>query len=415
MRRLPAGAAFPIMAMMKVKVRPEDFVVREEPLVAPRPAPDRFAVFALAKRQWDTFDLVSLLSRRLGVARADISYGGIKDRFGATEQLVSIRAAALRARGGGPKTVEERNFSLRPLGYMAEPVTAALIRGNHFTITLRDMPGAELAQARSRVDAVARWGVPNYYDEQRFGSARHGKGWVGKEIFLGRREQALRLYFEPSGHDESRVRRLKTCVTENWGKWDACLPLAFGEYRPMLEYLAANKRAFRRALLMIDRRLLLLMINAYQSFLFNEILSGVLVRLRARCPFPALRYRTRWGDLLLPESLPEELSGLLRGLELPVPGHDSVIADPLAAEAAAEVLQREGVALADLRVRQLPRMEVHGVTRSALALPERLEVLEEAGDDLYPGRAKLTLAFFLPRGCYATLVIKRLQATVKLE
>ncbi len=409
------------MAGMKVKVRPEDFVVREEPLVAPRPAPDRFAVFALAKRQWDTFDLVSLLSRRLGVARADISYGGIKDRFGATEQLVSIRAEALRARGdGSPRAVEDRNFSLRPLGYTADPITAAVIRGNHFTITLRDMADTELAQVRSRVSAVARWGVPNYYDEQRFGSARHGKGWIGKEIFLGRREQALRLYFEPSGHDESRVRRLKTCVTENWGRWEQCLALATGpgappEYRPILEYLALHGRAFRRALMMIDRRLLLLMINAYQSFLFNEILSKVLVRLRARSPFPALRYRTRWGELLFPESLPEELFALIRGLELPVPGYDSAISDPMAAEAAAEVLQREGITLADLRVRQLPRMEVHGVTRSALALPQRLEVLEEAGDDLYPGRAKLTLAFFLPRGCYATLVIKRLQATVKMD
>ncbi len=78
-------------------------------------------------------------------------------------------------------------------------------------------------------------------------------------------------------------------------------------------------------------------------------------------------------------------------------------------------LHREGITLADLRVRQLPRMEVHGVTRAALALPERLEVLEETGDDLYPGRSKLKFAFFLPRGCYATLVIKRLQATVRLE
>jgi tRNA pseudouridine13 synthase len=408
------------MREMKVKVRPEDFVVREEPLAAPRPAPDRFAVFALAKRQWDTFDLVSLLSRRLGVARSDISYGGIKDRFGATEQLVSVRAAALRGGSGGPLAVEERNFSLRPLGYAAEPVTAAAIRGNHFTITLRDMPQAERAQARSRLDAVARWGVPNYYDEQRFGSARHGKGWIGKEIFLGRREQALRLYFEPSGHDESRVRRLKTCVTENWGRWEQCLALATGRgapsgYGPILEYLAANRRAFRRALMMIDRRLLLLMINAYQSFLFNQILSGVLLRLRAKSAFPALRYRTRWGELLFPESLADELFALLRGLALPVPGYDSAIADPLAAEVAAEVLQREGITLADLRVRQLPRMEVHGVTRPALALPERFAVLEDAEDDLYPGRAKLTLAFFLPRGCYATLVVKRLQATVRLE
>jgi tRNA pseudouridine13 synthase len=398
---------------MKVKVRPEDFVVREEPLVVPRPRPDRFAVYTLAKREWDTFDLVALLSRRLGVQRADIAYGGIKDRFGATEQLVTVRAAALRGRA--PSALEERNFTLTPLGYVAEPMTAAAIRGNHFAVTLRDMSSDELGRALSRAESLGRWGVPNYYDEQRFGSARHGKGWIGKEIYLGRREEALRLYFEPSGHDESRVRRLKTCVVENWGRWEHCLPLALGEYKPIVEYLAANRRAFRKALMLIDRRLLLLMINAYQSHLFNEILSGVLRRLRAATPFPALRYKTRWGELLFPEALSEETHARLAALELPVPAYDSVIGDPLAAEATAEVLAAEQVTLADLRVRQLPRMDVHGITRAALLAPEGLRVVEQAPDELYPGRSRLSLAFFLPRGGYATLLIKRLQATVSAD
>jgi tRNA pseudouridine13 synthase len=398
---------------MKVKVRPEDFVVREVPLVVPGPRPDRFAVYSLAKREWDTFDLVALLSRRLGVPRADISYGGIKDRFGATQQLVTVRAAALRGRA--PVPVEERNFALTPLGYTAEPMTASAIRGNHFTVTLRDCSDDELRRARSRVESLGRWGVPNYYDEQRFGSARHGKGWIGREIYLGRREQALRLYFEPSGHDESRVRRLKTCVVENWGRWEQCLPLASGEYKPILEYLAANKRAFRKALMLIDRRLLLLMINAYQSHLFNEILSGVLRRLRAATPFPALRYKTRWGELLFPESLPEQTHARLAALELPVPAYDSVIEDPLAAEATAEVLASEAISLAEMRVRQLPRMDVRGITRGALLAPEDLRVVEQAADELYPGRSRITLAFFLPRGGYATLLIKRLQATVSAD
>ncbi len=164
---------------------------------------------------------------------------------------------------------------------------------------------------------------------------------------------------------------------------------------------------------MIDRRLLLLMINAYQSFLFNRILSGVLDRERAAGAFPALSYRTRWGDLLFPESLPDELFARLRSLDLPVPGYDTVIADGMVAEVASTVLEGEGIALADLRVRQLPRMEVRGVARGALLLPQRLKVLDDGDDELYPGRSKLTVAFFLPRGGYATLVIKRLQATVK--
>jgi tRNA pseudouridine13 synthase len=45
--------------------------------------------------------------------------------------------------------------------------------------------------------------------------------------------------------------------------------------------------------------------------------------------------------------------------------------------------------------------------RAALVWPAKLQH-QLAGDELYPGREKLTLAFELPRGSYATLVCKRI-------
>jgi tRNA pseudouridine13 synthase len=41
-------------------------------------------------------------------------------------------------------------------------------------------------------------------------------------------------------------------------------------------------------------------------------------------------------------------------------------------------------------------------------MPEDFSQSPPEPDDLYPGRQKTTLRFFLPRGAYATLVIKRL-------
>ncbi len=76
---------------MKIKVRPEDFVVQEQAEVELDPRPGPFAVFELSKRQWDSFDLLALLARRLGVERRDIRLAGLKDRFGDTAQLVSVR------------------------------------------------------------------------------------------------------------------------------------------------------------------------------------------------------------------------------------------------------------------------------------------------------------------------------------
>jgi tRNA pseudouridine13 synthase len=390
---------------MKIKVLPEDFIVREQSELTLSARRGRYAVYALSKRGWDTFDLLGYLAKRLRLAPRDLSVGGIKDRFGHTEQLLSVRAA-----GPLPPLLEERGFRLELRGYAGKPVTARVVAGNRFTITVRDIDPRLEERCLAAAEAVRLWGLPNYYDEQRFGSARHGRGFMGKELFLGHRERALRLYFTPSGHDDRRTRSLKSCLIERWGRWAECLDLAFGDYRRVLEYLSEHRGAFTRALGLLDRRYLLFVLNAYQSFLYNEILAGYLKRLAEAEGLILLARAWRWGSFLFYERLPEELAGRLREVELPVPGYDSEIPDPELRAIAEEVLEREGIVLSDLKARQLSRIEVHGVQRRMIVLPGDLQVSGVGPDELYPGRRRLTLEFSLPRGSYATLVVKRLQA-----
>jgi tRNA pseudouridine13 synthase len=233
---------------------------------------------------------------------------------------------------------------------------------------------------------------------------------MGKELFLGHRERALRLYFTPSGHDDRRTRALKSCLIERWGRWAECLDLAFGDYRRVLEYLSEHRGAFTRALGLLDRRYLLFVLNAYQSYLYNQILAGYLRRLAQREELTLLERAWRWGSFLFYERLPEELAEHLREVELPVPGYDSEISDPEVRAIAEGVLESEGIVLSDLKARQLSRIEVHGVLRRMIVVPAELQVSGVRPDELYPGRRKLTLEFGLPRGSYATLVVKRLQA-----
>jgi tRNA pseudouridine13 synthase len=396
--------------MVKIKVRPEDFVVREEPEVELGERPDRYAVFRLGKRDWDTFDLLDLLARRLGVRPGDISVGGFKDRFGSTEQLVSVRSSEAGPPKAWKRGLRERNFTLELAGYSPEPVTARSIRGNHFTITLRDLDPQLVPRYRERAESLQRWGIPNYYDEQRFGSARHGKGFMGKEVFLGHRERALRLYFEPSRHDDRRTRALKSCVTGAWGRWDQCLEDAFGEYRDVLEYLKGHPRAWRQALIRIDRRFLVFVLNAYQSYLFNELLTERLVELAGAHELSVTHHTHRWGVFLFYGGLPPALFDALSRTSLPVPGYDSEPAEENTRRVLERVLRREGITLADLRVRQLPRISVHGVERPMLVVPRAFEASDPGEDELYRGKMKMTLRFGLPRGCYATLVVKCLSA-----
>ena len=281
---------------MKVKASPEDFRVEEQSSVelSDRPAP--YAVYRLEKASWDTFDLLDLLARRLGVERHDITVAGIKDRHGSTSQLVAVRGLA-----GRPREVREANFSAVPAGWTDAPLSARSITGNRFSLVLRDMDRPEVRRRLENLEAVRRDGLPNYYDEQRFGSARHGGGFMGKELFLGHRERALRLFFTASKHDDRRTREMKRCVLENWGGWRACLPLARGDYARVLERLAASPRAFRQAILALDRRFLVLVLNAYQSFLFNEVLAGLTSAAR---PAATASGRQRCATASAPSSSP---------------------------------------------------------------------------------------------------------------
>jgi tRNA pseudouridine13 synthase len=388
---------------VKVKATPADFLVREVSSLAPGSRRSEFAVFRLSKCSWDTFDLIDLLARRWGVQRRDIGVGGMKDRHGDTEQLISVRGLA-----GAPAPLSDKNFSMSFEGWTDSPVTARDISGNRFTITLRDCTPREAECILANAPEAARDGFPNYYDEQRFGSARHGAGFMGKEMFLGRREKALRLWFTPSKHDDQKTRKMKRLVIENWGNWKACAGAGFGEYGRVLAYLAENHRGYHQALERLDRRFLLFVLNAYQSFLFNEVLARWLSETACAGGAACVPVKYAFGDYLFYRALPPAAAAAARAALLPVPGYDTACADPLVARILGEVLEREGITLADLRVRQMRRIHVGGVERAAVVTPADLQVTPPAEDDLYPGKRKLTLGFFLPRGSYATILIKRL-------
>jgi len=388
---------------VKIKASPADFIVQEEAELNLSARRAEFAVFRLSKTSWDTFDLIELLSRKWGVRRDDISVGGIKDRHGSTEQTISVRGLK-----GRPASMHEKNFRLTFEGWADGPVSARDIRGNRFSITLRDLTAHDAGLISANAPEVARDGVPNYYDTQRFGSARHGAGFMGKEIFLGRRERALRLYFTASKHDDRRTRALKRCVIENWGRWEECAGVGFGDYGRILACLAAHRSAYHQALERIDRRFLVFVLNAYQSFLFNELLARWLREIAAetRTVLSPLRYP--FGVFRFYHALPPVMAETVHGVFLPVPGYDTTCAEPRVGRILAEVLEEEGIGLSDLRVRQMHGIRVGGIERPAIVVPEDFSLSPPEQDELYPGRLKTVLEFFLPRGAYATLVLKRL-------
>jgi tRNA pseudouridine13 synthase len=390
---------------MKIKVRPEDFRVCEIADVTITSERNAFSVYALSKCRWDTFDLIRRLSERLGISPSDISIGGIKDRHGRTSQMLSIRT-----RGPLPSTILENNFTLKLLGYSAEPIRSRDISGNRFGIVLRDMSRDEYEDLLRNLEEVREWGFPNYYDEQRFGSARHGQGFMGKELFLGRSEHALKLYLWPSRHDRGDVKRFKKCVIEHWGRWGACSQEVPERYKPLMEYLClrGRGRAFSKALTRIGRPFLMFSLNAYQSFLFNRILREYLLFLAPIYHIRLSEHPFAFGNLLFYRELCTECFSRVKSARLPVPGHNSVIDDEDVRTVTERILAGEGITLKDLKVKRLHKTAVGGIERDMIVVPQDVGISEKEPDELYPSRIKCRMEFFLPRGSYATMLIKRL-------
>jgi tRNA pseudouridine13 synthase len=108
----------------------------------------------------------------------------------------------------------------------------------------------------------------------------------------------------------------------------------------------------------------------------------------------------------VPHGLDAERLRQLAELSLPLPSARLHLdpADPRG-ELVREVLAEEGLELRDMQVKGIRELFFSRGERAALFLPAEMGSRIEA-DELHTGRQKLILRFDLPRGCYATMVVK---------
>jgi tRNA pseudouridine13 synthase len=100
---------------------------------------------------------------------------------------------------------------------------------------------------------------------------------------------------------------------------------------------------------------------------------------------------------------------VLRDATFPLLGPDTRITDPKIQEAVDWVLGKEKLTLEQLRIEEAPRLLFFkSEERPLLVFPHKLVVGRTQKDDLNRGNLKVNIAFTLPPGAYATLVIKRL-------
>ena len=105
--------------------------------------------------------------------------------------------------------------------------------------------------------------------------------------------------------------------------------------------------------------------------------------------------------------LDAETASRLQAAQLPLPSSRLHLEEGPMHTLISELLGEYELELRQLRVKY-PRDSFFSKGHRAVSIPVGNLIGDPAADDLYPGRKKLLLKFDMPRGSYATILIKRL-------
>jgi len=404
-----------------LREHPADFRVREieafdaEPIDAD-PGAYPHVVCRATLRNWDTNDFARALSDRLGISRERVSWAGTKDKRAVTTQLISID-------GVDPEDLPDLDgVDLAVVGRAGRPVLFGDLLGNAFEVVVRDPDGpdrvegitAELADFAGREDGTVA--VPNYFGQQRFGSRRPVTHEVGLAIARGDWKAAVLAYVgNPSEREPADTREARAFVdeTHDWAGALERMPATLGFERAMLHRLAEGADGpedYREALEAVPTNLQQLFVNAAQSYVFNLILSERLERgLPFHEPVPGdvvCFAADGAGDVVVPDTdrlqrvTADRLETVSRHCErgrafvtAPLVGTETALGDGEPGEIERAVLED-----LDLAPEDFDRPGEFGSAGTRRAVQVRT--------DLTVDRDPLTFAFALPKGSYATVLLR---------
>jgi tRNA pseudouridine13 synthase len=382
---------------MKLKRLPQDFQVEEQIELATHGGP--FALYRLTKESLGTPEAIDAILQRWNLARGQVAYAGLKDRHALTTQFVTIK-------GGPRRGMEQTSLKLAYVGQAGRPVEARDIRANRFVVVIRDLTADDVASAERALATIAADGLPNYFDDQRFGSLGESGDFIAKPWCLGDYERALWLALaEPNVHDDPADREQKQILRDTWNDWVKCkATLARSHRRSIITYLADKPGDFRRAIALVRQDLRSIWLAAFQSHLWNQILATAI---RETCRPEQLTPLTI-GRREVPffTALDDQQRQQLGQTVLPLPSARLHMDDGPLKALYDRVLAGEGIELRQIRVKYPRDTFFSKGERRAIFRPGELWH-SPAADEVYPRRQKLELRFTLPRGSYATILVKR--------
>ncbi|BAI61243.1 probable tRNA pseudouridine synthase D [Methanocella paludicola SANAE] len=395
-----------------LRVEPGDFRVKEVSDFKYGTSGD-FLIVRLTKENWETHHLIRDLSRQLGISEERIGIAGTKDKRAVTTQLMSIRGASEEQLS----RIDLPRVRLEPLGRANKDIGLGDLRGNDFDITVRNI-SLPLAECEARLRAIdanmaKAGGIPNFFGYQRFGIVRPITHLVGKKLLTGDVEGAAMDYIArsfPGESEENKKVRNMVMGTRDFKEGIRLYPLNLRYERTMMHHLIERPGDYAGAFRSLSPKLLKLFIHAYQSYLFNKLLSRRLLDglpLNEPLEGDVVCFTDAQGqpdtsklETVTKRNLPDIKFLIKRDrayVTLPLIGSDSGLDAGRAGEEERRVLDEEGIKAGDFTVAAMPDLASAGLRR---------QILLNARPSINTGDGNATFKFFLPRGCYATTVLR---------
>lgn len=274
--------------------------------------------FSLYKENKDTMEALYFIASQLKLHIRNFSFAGTKDRRAVTVQRVAIH----RVRRERVEALNRyaRGFRLGgPWEHQKSPLDLGMLQGNEFLLTLRDAKfegqqadwdmSKKLEHARqvaqTAASSLSQSGYLNYFGLQRFGTYKNGTHVIGMKMLKGDLKgacDAILSYDESmleqeqdgdTNGDETRSRLPQEDVaratglhdfyqTGNSGEALSKIPKRFSAERGIVTHLGKRDRKFNTrpnqndyqgALMQIQGNLRSMYVHAYQSFVWNVVVS----------------------------------------------------------------------------------------------------------------------------------------------
>ena len=374
--------------------------MEEIPIEIPPSEDGKYTILKVRLRNWDTNRFLMYLSRYLRISRKRITYCGTKDKRGVTTQYFCLNHTF------DPETVRISDVEILESFRSDKMLRLGDLRGNRFTVNLKISSDDHGQVMETYRQVMSGGGFPNFFGLQRFGSLRTNTHKIGKLLILGEYEKAAMMYlYDPEFDTEDyRVGFAKhndpaIALRE--------FPERLSFERAILGFLAEHGN-LENAFSSLPRNLSMMFVHAYQSYIFNRILSLRLERSRDLSEINPGDTLLRVDSLFNPEkdglisvnSLNiSRLSEMVRKDQLrpsiPIVGYETVLSRGLEGELEASVLEEEGISQDMFSIRGYPDLSSKGERRIISCKPSDF-VLNLDG----------SMEFSLGRGIYATSLLR---------